>query len=98
MTAKKITERKRLQGTADGLPPEIVAWFSRENPDPDCWHSLVWPFRPLLPGWWEVWKQAHPDAVPREGYEWLNDPHAPEQPRPEVVAEARAQLRRARLK
>jgi hypothetical protein len=34
----------------------------------------------LVPGWWRVYKEAHPDATPPAGYSWLNDPESPRHP------------------
>ncbi len=93
MTARKSTLRPRRSTNAENLPRSLAAWFAGEPRGADesgvPWLALIFPDHELLPERWLIWKEAHPDARPPAGYEWLDDPSSPMHPPAWLLAEAR---------
>ena len=100
MTAAKSTLRRR-RTTTNNIPRALAEWFAgNREPGPGRssvpWCALIVPDYALLPERWLAWSAENPGVPPPAGYEWLNDPDAPEQPSPTVVARAQAMVARHR--
>jgi hypothetical protein len=95
MTAPRRILRPARRTGGDGLPPDLVAWFSGAT-DAVPWSADLYPDHVLLPERWRAWKREHPDARPPRGWAWLDDPESPLQPGAERVWRARRMIRSAR--
>jgi hypothetical protein len=78
----------RAERRALGLPVEPLP----SQP----WSALIYPDYVLLPERWVMWKEAHPDAKPPAGYEWIADPNSSQHPPAWLLAEARRCANRSR--
>lgn len=94
MTAPRSTSRGRRRAAgATEIPKNIAQWFAGERRF--TFFALVHPWAPLLPEYWEAWKQEHPDARPPVGYERLDAPQGPlSEHQQQVLDSARAATRR----
>ena len=98
MTDPRGTRRRRRSRGADDVPRDLREWFAGE-PRADTstpWLALIFPDYVVLPERWRAWKAEHPEGKPPAGWEWLDDPEAPEHPPAWLLAEAHKTMARPR--
>ena len=84
--------RGRRPPTFEAVPEQLAQWFAGEITD--SFYALLPNEITLLPARWRAWRAEHPRAIPRSGFEWLDDPADPRHPTEAQIREARRMLAR----